>query len=130
MGHTARFRRDGNARACRDASGGMGRKTKACRRRDARLRRRTIESRRSGHNRHYQGGRAEAASVKRGRKMGCGLCFRRRKGSQSSQTAVAWQRVNGGGDARSVFSRSCARQMIAGLALLLLMCRKKEEGEL
>ena len=30
------------------------------------------------------------------------------------------QRVNGGGDARSVFSRSCARQMSAGPALLRL----------
>jgi hypothetical protein len=47
--------------------------------------------------------RTLAESVKRGRKMGCGLRFRRRKGSQPSRTTVVGQRVNGGGDARSVF---------------------------
>jgi len=94
-----------------ELSGGMGRERKTYRGRDSRVRRRTIESRRPGHNRHYQGGRAKATSVKRGRKMGCGLRFRRRKRSQPSRTTVVGQRVNGGHDARSLFGWSCARQM-------------------
>ncbi len=52
--------------------------------------------------------------------MGCGLRFRWRKGSQPSRTTFVGQRVNGGRDARSVFSRSCARQTSVGRALLAL----------